>query len=240
MYVLRKRQDPLRGVKAHVGIPGNERADVLAKEGAEKPYPEEPQITEGGLRQEWKRMREAERKVAGTGGGRVVRWGRKARLNYVHCRTGKGNLQSWRAKLDDTVDPTCRTCGRHVETGGHVALVCPRGEEIGRRWSNWEEMDERKKWAKKVKDGGEVYMPGATRTAGMSLGTQNVLCETPSPPVAMPSVASQKTVPQQISASCGTTEGVRKGEGLEKEGRGQEGDDEEEEMKEGNTDMSFA
>ncbi|KAF8417658.1 ankyrin repeat-containing domain protein [Tirmania nivea] len=92
------------------------------------------------------------------------RWGRKARLNYVHCRTGKGNLQSWRAKLDDTVDPTCRTCGRHVETGRHVALVCPRGEEIGRRWSNWEEMDERKKWAKKVKDGGGEYVVDLVET----------------------------------------------------------------------------
>ncbi|KAF8418742.1 hypothetical protein EV426DRAFT_720464 [Tirmania nivea] len=97
-------------------------------------------------------------------GGRVVWWGRKARLNYVHCRTGKGNLQSWHAQLDDTVDPTCRTCGRHVETGGHVALVCPHGEEIGRRWSNWEEMNERKKWAKKVKDGGEVYMVDLVET----------------------------------------------------------------------------
>lgn len=42
----------------------------------------------------------------------------------------------------------------HVETGRHVALVCPRGEEIGRRWGNWEEIDKRGKWLKKVKDGG--------------------------------------------------------------------------------------
>lgn len=79
--------------------------------------------------------------VVGAGAGRVVRWGRKPRINnYVHCRTGKGKLQSWRAKLDDTIDPTCRACGRYVKTGRNVALVCLRGEEIGRRWSNWEEM----------------------------------------------------------------------------------------------------
>ncbi|KAF8426002.1 hypothetical protein EV426DRAFT_715912 [Tirmania nivea] len=144
-------------VKAHVGIPGNERADELAKAGAEKLYPSDLVITEGGLKQQWRRWMEAERKVAGTGGGRVVRRGRKARVNYVHCRTGKGNLQARRAKLDDTVDPTCQTCGRHVETSRHVALVCPRGEEIGQRWDNWEEMDERKEWIKKIKDGGEEY-----------------------------------------------------------------------------------
>ncbi|KAF8416879.1 hypothetical protein EV426DRAFT_703220 [Tirmania nivea] len=129
----------------------------LAKAGAEELFPPNPVTTEGGLKQQWKRWREAERKVAGTGGGRVVRCGRKARVNYVHCRTGKGNLQSWRAKLDDTGDPTCRTCGRHVETDKHVALLCPRGEEIGRRWGNWEEMDDRKRWLKKVKDEGDEY-----------------------------------------------------------------------------------
>ena len=36
-------------------------------------------ITEGGLRQEWKRRRAEERKVRGTGMGRVVHWNR---VNY--------------------------------------------------------------------------------------------------------------------------------------------------------------
>ncbi|KAF8441147.1 hypothetical protein BGX38DRAFT_823305 [Terfezia claveryi] len=85
---------------------------------------------------------------------RIVRWERKARVNYVHCRTGKGNLQSWRNKLDDSVDPMYRTCGRYVETGKHVA---PCVEEIGRRWGSWEDMNDRRRWLKKVKDGGEEY-----------------------------------------------------------------------------------
>ncbi|KAF8422191.1 hypothetical protein EV426DRAFT_718243 [Tirmania nivea] len=37
-------------------------------------------------------------------------------------------------------------------------------QEIGRRWSNWEEMDERKKRAKKVNGGGEVYMVDLVET----------------------------------------------------------------------------
>jgi len=78
-------------VKAHNELHGNEEADRLAKE-ATNLYPEEPQITEGGLKQVWKRKREEERRVKGVRIGRVVKWNRKARVAYVQCRTGKGNL----------------------------------------------------------------------------------------------------------------------------------------------------
>jgi len=97
-------------------------------------------------------MREEERRVKGAGMGRVVKWNRKARVAYVQCRTGKGNLQAWRHKIGKTDDPECRKCGRYVETGKHVALVCMHGEDIGRRWSTWEDMDDRARWAKKEKD----------------------------------------------------------------------------------------
>ena len=107
---VRKRQSNLgpdavrfAWVKAHVGTRGNEKADQMAKSGAELGEEDEGMnkvITEGGLRQDWERRRAEERKVKGTGMGRVVRWNRKARVNYVHCRTGKGNLQAWRHILD--------------------------------------------------------------------------------------------------------------------------------------------
>jgi len=79
--------------------------------------------------------------------GRVVRWSRKARVNYVHCRTGKGNLQAWRHILDEDTPDQCRKCGRYAATGKHVALVCIHGEDIGRRWGTWEQMDEPERWS---------------------------------------------------------------------------------------------
>ena len=144
-------------VKAHNEVCGNEKADQLAKH-ATTLYPEDPQITEGGLKQAWKRMREEERRVKGAGMGRVVKWNRKARVAYVQCRTGKGNLQAWRHKIGKADDPECRKCGRYAETGKHVALVCTHGEEIGRRWGTWEDMDERARWARKEKDAEGYYI----------------------------------------------------------------------------------
>lgn len=45
----------------------------------------------------------------------------EARVNYVHCRTGKGKLQVWKNILDPMVDPVCRFCEVDPETGRHVA-----------------------------------------------------------------------------------------------------------------------
>jgi len=138
-------------VKAHVGIYGNEKADRLAKEGAEK-TPNTTRITEGGLKQVWAKKRKAERCVKGTGSGRVLKWNRKALLNYTQCRTGKGRLGWWRYTLDPWEDPMCRVCF-NLETGRHVALVCTAGEWLGRRWSSWKQADDRKVWMRKRKDG---------------------------------------------------------------------------------------
>ena len=144
-------------VKAHNELHGNEEADRLAKE-ATNLYPEDSQITEGGLKQAWRKMREKERRLKGVGMGRVVGWNRKAGVAYVQCRTGKGNLQAWCHKIGKADDPECRKCGRYAETGKHIALVCTHGEDIGRRWSTWEDMDNRARWAKKEKDEKGFYM----------------------------------------------------------------------------------
>jgi len=138
-------------VKAHNELHGNEEADRLPKE-ATNLYSEDPQITEGSLKQARRRMREDERRVKGAGMGKVVKWNRKARVAYVQCRTGKGNLQAWRHKIGKAENSEYRKCGRYAETGKYVALVCTRGEDIGRRCSTWEDMDDRARWARKEKD----------------------------------------------------------------------------------------
>ena len=123
----------LRWVKSHIGIKGNEEADKRAKLGADIEDPTFSVISEGGLKEVWKQMRKEERWVKGTGEGKVVKWERKASVSYVHCRTNKGNFQSWRRKLDNAKDHACRFCGNETETDKHIALICPYGEEIGRR-----------------------------------------------------------------------------------------------------------
>jgi len=61
---------------------------------------------EVGLKQAWKKTRAEERKVKGAGLGEVGKEGRKARVMYVQCRTGKGNLQASRPKIGQVNKPS--------------------------------------------------------------------------------------------------------------------------------------
>ena len=102
--------------------------------------------------QAWKEKREKARKVKGIGIGRAIKW---HRINCTHCRTGKGNLQAWRNKLNDSTDGTYRSCGDHLETGRHVGLL---QEWLGRGWSTWEQADEKEKRRRKKEDENREYI----------------------------------------------------------------------------------
>ena len=60
--------------------------------------------------------------------------------------------------LDPWSDLMCRMCGEAGETGDHIALTCPEGEWLNRRWSPWEQMDEKERWMRKEKDGDRVVV----------------------------------------------------------------------------------
>ena len=131
-------------VKDHVGIDGNERADLMAKTGCRESFL--PQVTEDGVRAYWKEARGRERAQQGLGSGRVVPWNRRAVLRYTHLRVGKGDVGEWRPAIGNE-NSLCRLCKMEKETGTHLVFGCE--ESYGLRpwdWTSWEEMDDKRKW----------------------------------------------------------------------------------------------
>ena len=105
-------------VKAHVGIPGNERADRSAKFYTKVVGP--PVLTEGGIKQQLTAKRKVERAQAGWGKGKVAGWSWRAATRYTHCRTGKGNLRGWLREIGKEDGEECRWCGEGYEDGEHI------------------------------------------------------------------------------------------------------------------------
>ena len=144
-------------VKAHVGIDGNERADLMAKAGCRESLL--PQVTEGGVRAYWKDVRGWERAQRGLGSGQVVRWNRRAVLRHTHLRVGKGDVGEWLLVIGNE-DTLCRLCGVDEETGTHLVFGCE--ESYGLRpcdWTSWEELDDKRRWRYTVEgEGGKVLV----------------------------------------------------------------------------------
>ena len=144
-------------MKAHVGIDGNDRADLAAKAGCRESLL--PQVTEGGVRSYWRDVRSRERAQRGLGTGRVVRWNRRAVLRYTHLRVGKGDVGEWR-RVIGSEDTLCGLCGVEEETGTHLVFGCEGS--YGLRpwdWTSWEELDDKRRWRYTVEgEGGKVLV----------------------------------------------------------------------------------
>ena len=117
-------------VKAHIGIDGNEKADLMANTGCRESLL--PQVMEGGVRAYWKEVRGRERAQRGLGSGWVVRWNRRAVLRYTHLRVGKGDVGERRRAIGNE-NSLCRLYKVEEETGTHLVFRCKESYGL-RQW----------------------------------------------------------------------------------------------------------
>jgi len=85
----------------------------------------------------------------------VVRWEGGRRSITSTAEPAKATFKPGGTKSTTQLTRSVGSAG-DAETGKHAALVCTHGEVVGRWWGRWEDMDERGRWMKKVKNLGGV------------------------------------------------------------------------------------
>ena len=133
-------------IPAHRGHEGNERADRLAKHGAESNQSQTLHIhrptsyISGQIRQaayqQWTNEWQAQTSANHTRSfysrpcyikaKYVYKLARLELGRFVRIITGHNNLGFFQTKIGLSHDPTCRFCGENNETFTHLALSCPR------------------------------------------------------------------------------------------------------------------
>ena len=134
----------LHWVKAHVGTPGNERADELAKKGTKCTTPQEVTPSQKSVKTRYKELTNKQWQTEWTncqGHGRSKAWfpkidkrmtkalletDRSTLATLLQWFTGFCNLMRHRHVKDNSNDPNCRLCREAWETPEHLTFFCPR------------------------------------------------------------------------------------------------------------------
>ncbi|KAK7100610.1 hypothetical protein V1264_023530 [Littorina saxatilis] len=121
--VRQTRRVVLQWIPAHCGIPGNERADELAKEGAVEDQPENTVSFS-----EQKTIIKALMRPR-TNRDDYHTMSREQQVNLIRLRTGHNRLNAhMNRKFKLAPSPTC-ACGQEDQTAEHILQRCPLLDE---------------------------------------------------------------------------------------------------------------
>ena len=130
-------------IPSHVGIEGNEKADLLANAGAlmdQEGIPVTHAITKAKIKaQKWQTTHSRAKEIYGEQRRPKVeiesKWPRSVRTLYGRLRTGHAKeLNYYQHKIGNILSPDCEVCGE-IEDIKHVLTKCPRLEEArARHW----------------------------------------------------------------------------------------------------------
>ncbi len=146
--VGRDRKVTLRWVKAHVGHPGNELADELARTGAKLgdelkvddirincPHSYIKEIIKKGFIQKWNLkwslLRECRQTkiwfpgISPSKSADILCCSRENLSWLVQLITGHNRMKRHESLIDTSLSPTCRKCQEDVESSLHVYAECP-------------------------------------------------------------------------------------------------------------------